>query len=244
MAATLAAIALSVALAATAEAGLIPNGSFETVPGGATGQGILPSGWEQCGPFIPGADTYSNDRSYGLAPSDFGNFTGVTAFDGIRWVVGGAFGREASSTRVGGEAFGTTLETVLTPGTAYELDVHVHQALRSDLNNPGGYHVFLAEGNTASGIAGAFLLGAFAPTTRNAWEARSLAFVAPSDADSRPFLIFAPYQFSDGNAGPGLDAASLAEAQIAAVPEPATISFVLLCAVLSGARYVRRLFQT
>jgi hypothetical protein len=243
MATTHAAIALSVALAARAEARLIPNGSSETVPGGATGQGILPAGWEQCGPLIPGADTYSNDGSYGAAPSEIGNFTGVKAFHGIRWVAGAAFGRGARSTTVGGEAFGTTLQTPLTPGTTYELKVRLHQALRSDLNNPGGYHVFLAEGNTPSGIAGALLVGTFAPTTMNAWEVRSVAFVAPCDAASRPFLVFAPYQSSNGNAYPGIDAALLAEEQVAAVPEPAKKSVALLCAVLSGARYVRRLFQ-
>ncbi len=219
--------AVLICFGGTAESAIITNGSFETVPSGATGQGILPSGWLNAPIIVPGADTYSNDGSYGLAPSDFGNFTGVIAFDGIRWVAGSAFGRLSTSTTVGGEAFGTTLAMALTPGTAYQLDAHLYQALRSDLNNPGGYHLFLASDNSAAGLAAATLLGALAPTTTGvgAWEARSLGFVAPLDAASRPFLVFAPYQATAGNTYPGIDAVVLSAS---AIPEPSSLALFVL----------------
>jgi hypothetical protein len=213
----------------TALSNLIVNGSFEAIPNNNTGQGRLPSDWVR---VTSTADTYSNDGSYGLSPNGFGNFPGVTAVDGKRWVAGGAFGRAASSASVGGESFGTILATTLTPGEAYLLDAQLYQALRSDLDNPGGYHLFLATDNTASGRAGAFRLGALSSTTGvDAWEARSLRFIAPRDANLRPFLIFAPYQASDGNAYPGIDAVSLLP-----VPEP---SITVLLALGIGAVSLR-----
>jgi hypothetical protein len=61
----------------------------------------------------------------------------------------------------------------------------------------------------------------------NSWESRSLTFVAPSDAASRSFLIFAPYRASSSGFGyAGLDAVSLNQVSNV-VPEPASL-------VLSG----------
>lgn len=221
-----AAVVLS-SVGASVRADFITNASFEDVPDTSTGQGFLPTGWLQTGTFTPGADTYSNDGSYGLAPDGFGNFPGVTAFDGIRWVAGAAFGRLASSTTVAGEAFGRVLETPLTPLEEYRVDAHLHQALRTDLANPGGYHLFLAVDGSAGGLAGALLLGALAPTTAaGGWEARSLTFIAPSDAASRTLLIFAPYQVTSGNAYPGIDVTTV-RATAAAVPQPAGLTMAL-----------------
>jgi hypothetical protein len=199
----------------------------------------MPTGWQS---VTSTPDTYSNDGSYGLPPSELGNFSGVTAFEGIRWVAGAAFSRTAASTTVGGESFGTTLLMTLTPGAAYQLDAHLYQALRSDLDNPGGYHLFLAQGSTPGGLTGATLLGALAPTTGvDAWEARSLTFIAPLDAGSRPLLIFAPYKVSAGNAYPGIDAVSLT-ATAAAVPEPASLILFALGGVgLFTGRRLRKL---
>src|SRR5262249_36116755 len=55
----------AITLQSAVQAGLILNGSFESVPNNGTGQGILPSSWVQTDLFSPNADTYSNDGSYG-----------------------------------------------------------------------------------------------------------------------------------------------------------------------------------
>lgn len=214
---------------ATVEAGFITNSSFETVSSG-TGQGLLPTGWDA---VTISPDTYSNDGSFGLPPSELGNFTGVTAFDGIRWVAGASFGRLASSTAIGGESFGTTLAMTLMPNQSYSFEASLFQAKRADLDNPGGYHLFLATENTSAGLSGAHLLGALAPTTGvDAWESRTLVFNAPVDAGSRQFLIFAPYQASGGNSYSGIDALSLS-ANVSPVPEPSSaVSFLLGAGIL------------
>jgi hypothetical protein len=225
---------LVLTLGTPARGDFITNGSFEMVPGtgpGFQGQTLMPTGWPT---VVSTPDTYSNDGSYGLPPGGFGNFPGVTAFDGIRWVAGSAFGRTATNPMVGGESFGTFLTAPLTAGTTYRLDARLYQALRPDLDNPGGYHLFLAA--NAADQNNATLVGAIAPTTGvDAWEARSLAFVAPSDAAARPFLIFSPYQSTAGNAYPGLDAVSLNPAgPAAAVPEPTSLTLAGLGALVLG----------
>ena len=226
-------VAFAFIVGTAAEAQLISNGSFETIPGQANGQGILPSGWL---PVTVSPDTYSNDGTFGLSPGDFGNFTGVTAFDGTRWVAGAAFGRAATDTAVGGESIGTTLVMTLTPGNIYRLDAHLYQAVRPDLNNPGGYHLFLASDATASGVAAAVLLGALSSTSGiDAWESRSLTFVAPVDANSRPLLILAPYQATTGNSYPGIDNLSLI-----AVPEPVSILLASVGVIVGTSRRVTR----
>lgn len=91
-----------------AVADLLVNPSFETVPSSETGQGFLPSDFVSAASIDPGADTYSNDGSYGLTPAAFGNFPGLTAQDGIRWVAGADFGTTS-------EAFGQALSTPLIP---------------------------------------------------------------------------------------------------------------------------------
>lgn len=81
--------ALLSGFATCANANVIRNPSFEIIPGSVLNQGIMPSEWTTAHVTTgPGADTYSTDGSDGASPSDLGNFTGVTAFDGIRWVAG------------------------------------------------------------------------------------------------------------------------------------------------------------
>ena len=214
----------------TVEADLVANASFENVPNSTHNQGLMPSGWQHVvGSALPASDTYSNDGSYGLSPSDFGNFNGITAYDGIRWVAGYSYDRTATDASLGNEgfeAFGTTLTGLLSAGAEYQLDARLRESVR--FRNRGGYQLFLAESNSVPGIAGAVLLGAIAPTTGiNEWESRSLTFVAPTDAASRPFLIFAPYKVSAESSYVGLDAVSLTQPNLQSVPEPS-------CLVLLG----------
>ena len=153
--------ALLLVAGGAAHGNLIRNPSFETIPASEAGQGVLPSDWIQLGSF-PGADTYSNDGSYGLLPSDFGNFTGVTALDGIRWVAGWS---------IVPETFGQLLTNSLTPGLEYTLSAFLRQATRSDIANPGTYEIGLAADTSLSNLS---VLGQFALTSNpDVWEARS-----------------------------------------------------------------------
>lgn len=189
-----------------ANANLICNPSFETIPGTILGQGIMPSEWTvvQSTP-----DTYSNDGSYGLSPSANGNFTGVTAFDGIRWVAGWS---------VADERFGQMLSVPLIEGQTYTFSSYLIQAKRSDLDHPGGYELYLTPDATGNIGAGA-LLGNVGPTTdSNDWEFSSFTFTASGNADTLPFLLFKPFGDISGGAYPGLD-----KVDLTAVPIPATL---------------------
>lgn len=229
-----------------AHATLITNPSFETVPNASTGQGRLPTGWEVAGGPVPGADTYSNDGSYGLPPAGFNSFPGITAFDGLRWVAGGAFGQTLNSTTVGGESIGTTLTSALSAGATYELEAYLYQSPRFD--NPSGYHVFLASENTVQGRTAATLLGALAPTSgADAWEHRTLNFVAPNDSALRTFLILSPFNgVSSAQAYPGIDQVSLTATSVNPIPEPATITVwtvIGLCAAVGAWRRRRKMLK-
>jgi len=187
-------------------ANLIRNAGFETVPGAATGQGIMPSDWVTTN---SSPDTYSNDGSYGLPPSGFGNFPGVTAQEGIRWVAG--WSSEP-------ENFGQTLSSSLIGGQAYSLSAYLIQAKRAVLDHPGGYEVYLtadATGNIASGV----LLGNLGATTNlDTWEYFALSFTAPQNANLLSFLLFKPFGDS---AYAGLDNLNLSVTNPNAVPIPA-----------------------
>ncbi len=207
---TLTTIAL-LGLASNAQANLLRNPSFENVPGTGPGyqdQGLMPSDWVTVA-VTP--DTYSTDGSYGLPPSGFGNFDGVAAQDGLRWVAGWSDAVEV---------FGQALTAPLTPGTSYSLSGYLHQAYRGDLNNPGGYDIYLTTDSSYSSIASGTLLGRLASTTSYAagWGSHSIAFTAPANAGTHPFLSFVPVATStDGYTYPGLDNLSLTP-----VPEPST----------------------
>lgn len=194
------------------QANLIKNASFEDVPSSGTGQGILPNDWVNIPPPTPTADTYSDDGSYGLSPSGYSNFTGVTAYDGIRWVAGWS--------SAGQESFGQWLDDFLIVGTDYEFSGFLHQAVRSDLNNPGGYEIYLTE---TPGVQTEYL-GFLGSTTSasDGWAEFSFGFTATSAMASLNFLEFAPIATAGGSAYPGLDFVSL-EATSEPVPEPATL---------------------
>jgi len=165
--------------AAPAGANLLRNPSFESVPGPMQGEGLMPSDWTI---LAVTPDTYSIDGSFGLPPSAFGNFAGVVARDGIRWVA--AWGTSTS------EVFGQQLSSPLLPNQSYQLSGWVHRAIRSDLANPGTYEILLAPNPPTP--QNAVVLGQFAPAVNPQWEPRSLTFAAPPDSTSRPWLVFRP----------------------------------------------------
>jgi len=180
---------------------LLRNPNFEAVPGPYTGQGLLPSEWVE---VMYSPDTYSNDGSYGLAPEGWGNFPGVIAYDGIRWVAGWSDVPEA---------FGQQLTEPLVPDHDYHLTGWLHQALRANLAHAGAYEILLA---TAPSLASGAVVGRFADTTGPLWEQRSIAFTAPADANLRPWIIFRPVAADpsyQGYAYPGLDSLNLTVAR-------------------------------
>jgi len=193
--------------AGSASANLIKNSSFEDVSSAATGQGIMPSEWVKVN---VSPDTYSNDGSYGLAPYNFNNFTGVTAYDGIKWVAGWS--------EAGQERFGQNLTATLSEGSEYTMSGFLHQANRSDLNNPGGYELYLTDFSYDLPSSGEYL-GFLGQTSSVAdgWLEYSFVFTATTEMADLSFLMFAP---TGPNAYPGLDNVSLT---VSAVPAPAAI---------------------
>lgn len=175
---------------------LLRNGDFEVVPNASTGQGLFPSEWII---VIASPDTYSNDGSYGLPPSGFGNFTGIVAHSGIRWIAGWSGVPET---------FGQILSAPLVAGRSYRLACHLHQALRADLNHPGTYEVSLRQNGLPNRV-----LGSFDPTVSLAqgWVPRSFEFVAPADAAAYATLVFMPRATTTAACYPGLDLVSLVE---------------------------------
>ncbi len=192
-------------LPATVSANLITNSSFEDVPSSAGGQDLMPSDWVS---VYSTPDTYSNDGSYGLSPSGYRNFPGVSAYDGIRWVAGWSSQPEQ---------FGQMLAQPLIAGHEYLFTGFLHQAIRSDLNYAGGYNVYLAESSTYE--ANRVLLGFFGSTSTNSWEAFDFRFIAPDESIEYQFLLFDPIVTAGtGSAYAGVDNVSLSQ-----VPLPASV---------------------
>jgi hypothetical protein len=204
--------ALTATPAAQAAGNLIRNASFETVNGVVHDQGYLPAEFEQTGNISPGADTYSNDDSYGIQPGGFGNFTGATAQDGIRFAAGADFGDHAFV-----EAFGQQLSATLIAGATYGFSGWIADSFRAGTTR-GGFDLLLSP-STTFGDAGAVMVGSLAPTTGvGGWEYRRVSFVAPVNAGALGYLIFAPRSVGSSEAYIGIDNISLTTA----VPEPAT----------------------
>ena len=95
----------------------------------------------------------------------------------------------------------------------------LHQAVRFNLNHPGGYEVYLTD---TPGVHTAFA-GFLGPTTSVAagWTQFSFSFTATPEMASLDFLEFAPVVTGAGTAYPGLDLVSLT-----AIPEPGTLSLL------------------
>lgn len=215
---------------AISEASILNNESFEAVPGPAYSQGILPSDYATAaGPFIVGADTYSNDGSYGLFPSDFGNFPGVSAEDGIRFVAAADFGGGVR------EAFGQLLSVPLTPNALYRFSGFVQESPR--LGN-GGYELLLSP-SISMFDAGIVSVGLIGPTTtESGWELRTLDFTAPVNANQLSYIIFSPYSSSPNGAYIGLDNLSLTV--VPEMPSWGLIGIVCVPAMLFIARRRRQ----
>lgn len=174
---------------------LIRNASFENATMPVGGQGVLPDDWI----IVSGSpDIYSDNGSFGLAPSSYGNFTGVTAYDGHNWAAGWNGAQED---------FGQVLTSTLTPGVRYRLEAVLHRAVRNDISDHGGYDVRVAADVTR---AGALTLGALAATSSAGWEPRRFEFVAPSGVDTRPLMVFEPVA-PGASTYPGLDDLSLVQ---------------------------------
>ncbi len=189
---------LSTSLPATpiAAANLLANPGFETVPGPGAGQGLLPSDYVNCSNISPGADTYSDDGSYGIGLGGFGHFPNLGAQEGIRFVAGADFGGAP-------EAFGQALQEPLTPGETYEFSAYIR---RSTAATPsGGYQLILSPtANYAD--ANAVILGALDPTADpTQWVFRSISFTAPRNARSLDYFILRPLVAGSGTAYIGID---------------------------------------
>jgi len=135
-------------------------------------------------------DTYSNDGSYGLAPSDFGNFTHATAEDGLRWVAGWSLVPEI---------FGQMLTTSLISGQTYMLSAYLREVVRANLANPGTYQIELWD-STNFFSADKLVLGSFQPliANQNAWELRTLTFTAPAEQPHIRYWHFGPWVLTRG----------------------------------------------
>ncbi len=171
---------------------LLLNPSFESVPSETAGWGLLPDDWIDASNIAPGADTWSNDGSYGEqpgTPEGYNHFTGVVAQEGIRWVAGADFGHGVR------EGIAQRLPKSLTPGKAYTFSAYLCHTTVYQTNQdlPGGWEVYLsADGTFEPGAA--VSMGKLDVTTRqNVWQSRSRTFTAPANAASLPYLVLVPY---------------------------------------------------
>ncbi|MBE7482060.1 MAG: hypothetical protein HS104_19040 [Polyangiaceae bacterium] len=159
---------------------MIVNAGFETLATaevGQLGEGIVPAPWI---PVALTPDTYSTDGQFGLDPTVFGNFTGVTPHTGVRW---------AAAWGAADERFGQVLAAPLTAGKKYVLSLYLHMAVRADLAIDSTYAVGLAVQSAPT--SDVVEVGTFANvTTGGSWQARSITFTAPTDAANRKLLVF------------------------------------------------------
>ena len=168
-----------------------------------------------------------------MLPSALGNFTGVTAEDGIRWVAGGSGG---IAIELNPEPFGQILASPLVPGQSYTISAFLIAAQRVDISGAGAYRISLA--TDAAHLSSAVLLGSFNPVSDHAaWGFQSFSFTAPAGAGLLPLLVFTPYAGGAVTAYPGIDSVSLTAD---AAPEPGTWFLVGSSALLGMALRQRR----
>ena len=184
---------------------LLINGDFEMVPNPpqcAPNEPLscMPSSWYAVS-ITP--DTYSVDGSYGIEPGFGGNFPGVHAQSGMRFVAAWAFrlgcggplpqvGCGAQPAGLYAETFAQTLTTPLHPGCSYELSASLLLGPRSCQSRPGTYDVYLT-GLPATAGTDCTLLGSLTPVSSiNLWQGSSFQFVAPPGSDAPRAILFVP----------------------------------------------------
>lgn len=190
-------------------ANLLSNGGFE-------GAGV--DDWVNWGGTSSHMNIFNNNGAPHNPPGIFGNFTGVTAYEGEQFVAGTQFG-----------IISQDLSTSLVSGQQYEVSVRMHQSTRSDLDHPSTYSVMLSSGR--SFFSDLVAVGVFAPTNSvsEGWVSRTLTFVAPTGTESlRGFHLAGTNAPGFSNSYAALDDVRLVEA----VPEPATM--LALAAGIAG----------
>lgn len=157
---------------------LVTNGDFESLPAemeGLTGQGLFPPPWLNTDSVVPGADTWSEDGSFGLAPAEYGRFPGVTDPDGRRWAGGGGGGAPDFMW----ETFGQQLAAPLLAGATYDFSAQVHQGAGvAGIFCLDVVDVPLVDGAPPAPEARVAACCFDATTGSGDWEARSCTFVS------------------------------------------------------------------
>jgi 6-phosphogluconolactonase (cycloisomerase 2 family) len=161
---------------------LLSNGSFESVPGDRQQAAELPDGWQAPAGSEP--TVYSDDDTWGVFPAADGAFRGLFAFEGHNFVAAAA---------ASGHLLAQQLGAPLSAGTEYRVRARLLEAVRVDVDQPGGYRVYLSPDGT---LSGATQVGALTDTLDandlHAWEGRSFTFSAPGNASSLGYLVFEP----------------------------------------------------
>jgi hypothetical protein len=210
----------------SSSADLLRNSSFENVPGPAFGQGILPSDFATAGgPFLVGADTYSNDGSFGLSPSEFGNFPGIVALEGIRFVAAAEFGGVK-------EAFGQQLTTPLSSQGVYRFSAGLLQSPR--FPTAGGFSLILSPSISLFDPEAEVVGQLSATSAIGIWQDRSVDFVAPSGSGNLSYLILAPFA-----TGPDTAYIAIDRMNLVAVPEASSVILTGIILLLVGTWIVR-----
>jgi hypothetical protein len=186
----------------------------------------LPSDFAtSAGPFLVGADTYSNDGSFGLSPSEFGNFPGIVALDGIRFVAAAEF--------VGvKEAFGQQLTTPLSSQGVYRFSAGLLQSPR--FPTAGGFSLILSPSISLFDPEAEVVGQLSATTAIGIWQDRSVDFVAPSGSSNLSYLILAPLA-----AGPDTVYIAIDRMSLVAVPEASSFIYSGMIVLLIGLRILR-----
>ncbi|MGD9690366.1 MAG: hypothetical protein AB7K52_13895 [Phycisphaerales bacterium] len=178
---------------------ILRNPGFELPSFPLYGSGLLPDQWGNINPppFVP--DTYSEDGFYGLFPFDGGNFTGIEAHGGSRFIAGRARG-EGFSQLVDGfeQGIHTDSESGLRGGVRYRLSGWMLLSTGFGWTGPGTYDVHVVDINEQS-----TLVGSLATISQpGVWEFRSIEFVTPSPSTR---MVFYPRRQTAGGSFLALD---------------------------------------